>query len=63
MSWPTTRRYPRTTVEAFQDAARATWHEGWMRPKHARWYGPLLAVAIGAALAMAITHWIDWSLT
>lgn len=62
MSWPTTRRHPRTMAEAFPDS-RATWSEGWMRPSHTRWHGPLLAVAIAVALALVIVHWIDWSLT
>lgn len=27
------------------------------------WAGRLLAVVIGVALAVALVHWIDWSLT
>jgi len=62
MSYPTTRRHPRTLDEAFPDC-RAAWHEGWQRPQHSRWAGPLLAVAIAVALTLVIIHWIDWSLT
>lgn len=30
--YPTTRRHPRTTIEAFNDAERATWRHGPYRP-------------------------------
>jgi len=62
MVWPTSRRHPRTLAEAFQDAHRAAWAEGWQRPHHA-WLSWLLATAIGVALAVVLVHWIDWSLT
>jgi hypothetical protein len=61
MSWPTTRKHPRSLAEAYPDI-RATWHEGWQR-NHERWLGRLLAVAIGIVLALSVVHWIDWSLT
>jgi hypothetical protein len=62
MSWPTTRRHPRTLTEAFDDAERASWREGWQR-QHALLVADVaLAVAIGVALALVIVHWIDWSL-
>lgn len=63
MSWPTTRRHPRSMAEAFNDVDRAAWAEGWTRPAAARWGAPLLAVLIGVALAMVLLHWIDWSLS
>lgn len=63
MTWPTTRRHPRTLAEAFNDSHRAMWHEGWMRPSSARWGAPVLAVVIGVALALVIVNWIDWSLS
>jgi len=61
MTCPTTRRHPRTLAEAFPDV-RATCAEGWQRTPDHRWAARLLAVAVGIALALAIVHWIDWSL-
>lgn len=61
MTWPTTRRHPRTLAEAFNDSHRASWCEGWQHP-HNEWAGRLLAVAIGIALTLVLVHWIDWSL-
>lgn len=53
--WPTTRRHPRTLAEAYPDV-RATWSEGWMRGRHDRHLSRLLAVAIGAALALVLAY-------
>lgn len=55
MSWPTTRRYPRTLAEAFPDE-RATWHDGWQRPVTHNWAGRALAIAIGISLALVLVE-------
>lgn len=61
MSWPTTRKHPRSLADAFPDE-RASWSEGWQRRRALLAADAALAVAIGVALALVIIHWIDWSL-
>jgi len=61
MSWPTTRKYPRSLADAFP-SERASWSEGWQRRHTLLVADVALAVAIGVALALVIVHWIDWSL-
>jgi len=61
MSWPTTRKHPRSLADAFPDE-RASWSEGWQRRHTLLVADVALAVAIGVALALVIVHWIDWSL-
>ena len=61
MSWPTTRKHPRSLADAFP-AERASWSEGWQRRHTLLVADVALAVAIGVALALVIIHWIDWSL-
>lgn len=59
MSTPTTRRYPRTLVEAFPADAR---HAYAIERGSRRFDGVgnvLLACAIGIGLALALAHW--WS--
>lgn len=62
MSWPTTRKHPRSLADAFP-SERASWSEGWQRRHTLLVADVALAVAIGVALALVIVHWIDWSLT
>lgn len=56
MSWPTTRRHPRTLTEAFDDAERASWREGWQRQHALLVADAALAVAIGVALAFVLAY-------
>jgi hypothetical protein len=55
---PTTRRYPRTLVEAFPQDGWA-WLEVYRRPLAERIADALLAIVIGVAMAAALVHW--WS--
>ncbi len=54
MSWPTTRKHPRTLNEAFPDV-RANWCEGWTR-KQSNVGSWILAAFIGVAFAVVIAY-------
>jgi len=56
MSYPTSRRHPRSLAEAFpQDAAEAI--HGYRVPRVELALGVVLAVVIGVLLAAALVHW------
>ena len=60
MSWPTTRRHPRTLAEAFPDErARCTEGNPHRVTRAERVGDTLLAVVIGIVLALVLVHYLS----
>lgn len=64
--YPTTRRHPRTSIEAFNDAERAEWRHGPYRPHSRllkrvsdsmlRWAAAAVAIAAGLLALSTLIH-------